>query len=262
MRNGLALLLILSLLAPGVGRAEEAAPVYSGETGDKLIPAEEGEGVAWGLEADFVSQYVWRGIALSEGPVLQPSGWLSYQGAIFSVWGNFVLNDEANQGRLNEVDFTLGYGRRFRDFFVGTLFLFYLYPHQDVAATGEGSVILGFQRGPFTVFTAQLFDMIAAPGAYFGVAGGAFEWELHEKLSMKASAGFAWANAAFNEANFEVSKFAANLFVGNLEFTWTVKGPLYLRPHVKVSVLLDEGLRSSVDEATLINGGLAVGVEF
>ncbi|HEX5034110.1 MAG TPA: hypothetical protein VFW62_06485 [bacterium] len=262
MRNGLALLLILLLFAPGMARAEEASPVYSGETGDKLIPAEEGEGVSWGLEADFVSQYVWRGIALSEGPVLQPSAWLSCQGAIVSVWGNFVLNDEPNQGQLNEIDFTLGYGYRYKDLFVGSLFLFYLYPHQDVAATGEGSVILGYQRGPFTVFTIHLFDMIAAPGAYFGVAGGAFEWELHEKLSIKTSAGIGWANAAFNETNFEVSKFAANVFVGNLEFTWSVKGPLYLRPHMKVSVLLDESLRNSVDEATLINGGLAVGVEF
>ena len=243
-------------------RAEPASPSYTGETGDKLIPAQEGSDFGWGFESDFVSQYVWRGIELSEGPVLQPSLWLSYKGATFSVWGNFVLSDEANQGQLNEVDFTLGYGFEYKNFFFGPLFLFYLYPHQDIAATGEVAPILGFQRGPFKLFTAQIFDMIAAPGAYFGVFGGSFEREFHEKFSLKTSAGFAWANEAFNDANFEISKFALNLFVWNLELHWTVKDPLYLRPHLKVSILLDEDLRGSVEHADLISGGLAIGIDF
>lgn len=242
--------------------AGEATPVYSGETGDKLIPAEEEGGVGWGVEADFVSQYVWRGIELSEGPVLQPSMWLSWRGATFSVWGNFVLNDEPGQGQLNEIDFTLGYGFERQGFFAGPLLLFYLYPNQDTPATGEAAAVLGFQRGPFKIFSAQIFDMIASPGAYFGLFGGSFEHEFHEKLSFKTSAGFAWANAEFNETNFEVASFALNLFVWNLEFSWAVAGPLYLRPHMKVSILIDEDLRDSVEHPNLVSGGLAVGVEF
>ncbi|HKX11903.1 MAG TPA: hypothetical protein VJP40_02030, partial [bacterium] len=242
--------------------AEDTTPVYSGETGDKLIPDDESDGLGWGLEADFVSQYVWRGIALSEGPVLQPSLWLSYQGAIFSVWGNYVLNDEANQGQLNEVDFTFTYSRRHKHFFFGTLLYFYLYPNQDTPATAEASAILGLEWGDWKVFTAQHVDVIATPGAYFGVFGTSYERELNAKLSLKTVAGFGWADSSFNQANFDVSKFAANLFAWKLELHWLVKDPLYLRSHMKVSVLLDEALRDSVDDPTIISGGLAVGVEF
>jgi hypothetical protein len=72
---------------------------------------------------------------------------------------------------------------------------------------------------------------------------------------------FAWANGKFNEANFEVPDGAANLLVYGLEFTWYVREPLYLRPYLKISILLDDSLRQSVDNPNLVSGGLGIGVE-
>jgi hypothetical protein len=262
MRKSFFLFLTFFLLLHHPLWASEYKASYSGENAERLIPAESGEDFGFGVEADFVSQYVWRGIALSEGPVLQPSMWFSFYGATLSVWGNFVLNDEANQGQLNEVDFNLGYVYQYKNFFVGSLFLFYLYPHQEAEATGEGSIILGFQMGPFKIFTAQLIDMIASPGAYFGLAGGSFEEELHPKLSLKTSVGMGWANGKFNEVYFEVPLAKANVFVWNLDLSWYVHDPLYLRPHMKLTTLLSSDLRDSVEEATILSGGLALGVEF
>jgi len=248
------------LSAPSFAAEPQAA--YSGENAQRLAPAEADEKFGYGVEADFVSRYVWRGIALSDGPVFQPSMWFSFYGATLSVWGNFVLNDEANQGQLNEVDFNLGYAYRYKNFFVGPLFLFYLYPNQDVAATGEGSVVLGFEKGPFKIFTAQLVDIVASPGAYFGLAGGSFEKDLHPKLSLKTSLGVGWANGEFNEANFGVPVAAANVFAWTLDLNWHFHEPLYLRPHMKVTTLLSGTLRDSVEDPTIVSGGLAVGVEF
>lgn len=242
--------------------ATEPNASFSGENAERLIPAEAGEDFEFGVEADFVSQYVWRGIALSDGPVLQPSMWFSAYGATFTVWGNFVLNDEANQGQLNEIDFNLGYVYQHKNFFIGSLFLFYLYPHQDVAATGEGSVILGFQKGPFKIFTVQLVDIVAAPGAYFGLAGASFEKELHSRFSLKTSLGVGWANGKFNEVYFEVPKAKANVLAWTLDFNWAVRDPLFLRPHMKVTTLLSSNLKESVDHPTIVSGGLALGVEF
>lgn len=254
--------LCLVILSPGYCPAEDRPAAYSGETGGKLIPAEGGKEFGFGFEADFVSQYVWRGIALSEGPVLQPSMWFSFYGATITVWGNFVLNDEADQGQLNELDFNLGYLWEYKSFFGGPLFLFYLYPNQDAEHTGEWAAVLGFQKGPFKIFTAQAVDFIANPGAYFGLAGGSFEWDLHPKLAIKTSMGLGWANNVFNEANFGIAGTKLNLFAWTLDLTWYLKDPLYLRPHMKVTTLISSQLRNSVDEPTLISGGMALGVEF
>jgi len=262
MRKCFYLLLTLFVFPNAPLSAAEPKASYSGENAERLIPAEADETFGFGVEADFVSRYVWRGIALSEGPVLQPSMWFSFYGATLTVWGNFVLNDEANQGQLNEVDFNLGYVYQHKNFFVGSLFLFYLYPHQDIDPTGEGSIILGFQKGPFKIFTAQLIDIIAAPGAYFGLVGGSFEKELHSKLSLKTSVGVGWANGKFNEANFEVPMAKANVFVWNLDLNWYIHDPFYLRPHMKVTTLLSSDLRDSVEDPTIVSGGLALGVEF
>src|SRR5918996_4671142 len=129
MRLWILQLLLLAALCPRTVAAQDLVPVYSGGTGDNAIPKKD-EGFSLGFEADFASQYVWRGIALSQGPVLQPSLWLTLGGATFWAWGTFVLNDEPNQGQLNEVDFTFGYGRDVRRFFFNALLYFYLFPHQ------------------------------------------------------------------------------------------------------------------------------------
>ena len=242
--------------------AEEPETVYSGENAEKLIPAERGEKFSFGAEADFVSRYIWRGMAFSQGPVLQPSMWLSAYGATFSVWGNFVLNDEPNQGQLNEVDFTLSYSYEYKSLFAGGSLLFYLYPHQGIPNSGEASIVLGFQKGPFKIFTTQYVDVIAAPGAYFGLASGSFEKNLHPKLSLKTSLGLGLANGKFNEFYLQVPRAKANVLSWDLEFHWAVHGPLYLRPHMQVTTLLSSSLRDNVENPTIVSGGLGVGVGF
>ncbi|HEX5034991.1 MAG TPA: hypothetical protein VFW62_10950 [bacterium] len=233
-----------------------------GENAQKSVPAKAGGDFSFGFEGDFVSSYVWRGIVFSDGPALQPSMWLSLYGATFSVWGNFVLGDEPNQGRLDEVDFSLSYLFKTKDFFVSPIFLSYLYPHQDLAATVETSVVLGYQKGPFKIFTAQAVDVVAMTGAYFGLFGGSFEKDLQSKLTIKTSLGLGWANGIFNEAYFGVPQSKLNLFIWNLELTWYLRGPLYLRPHLEVTTLLPASLRESVADPTVVDGGLAIGVQF
>jgi hypothetical protein len=77
---------------------------------------------------DILSQYVWRGFALSRNSmVLQPSVTVGYKGFSLNVWGNLDTNENA-PGALtprkgiygNETDFTLAYTR---EIFKGERFL-------------------------------------------------------------------------------------------------------------------------------------------
>jgi hypothetical protein len=70
------------------------------------------------VSTDFLSQYVWRGVALSnKSLVIQPSITVSYKGFSANVWGNFDT-DENNEFRphgranWNETDLTISYSHK------------------------------------------------------------------------------------------------------------------------------------------------------
>lgn len=77
---------LLLVVAAGAGGAVQAAEV-SGEA-----------------KVAFLSRYVWRGVVLSEGVVLQPEGYVEVAGFYADVWSNLELDT----GESNEIDFTFG----------------------------------------------------------------------------------------------------------------------------------------------------------
>jgi len=224
---------------------------------------EESPKVTYGSEVDFNSQYVWRGIAYSDGAVMQPSVWVSAFDLTFSVWGNFVLNKEANQGEFNEVDLILSYTREWENITVEPTLQFYLYPNQEEApATGELSLMLSYPVGFIRLFTDQTLDIIRYGGSYFGEAGLSYEHEFRSNLLLEASVHLGWSSSKFNEVYLELPKAAFSVAEGGLSLTYSLKGSLYFRPHIGITTLVDGDLRDQVDNPTLLVGGLAVGLEF
>jgi hypothetical protein len=220
--------------------------------------------VTYGGELDFNSRYIWRGIPLSKGAVTQPSAWVSAFNFTFSVWGNFVLNNEANQGEFNEVDLILSYSREWKKITVEPLVQFYLYPNQkDAPATGEGSLKLSYPIiGPVSVFTSHTFDIVRYGGSYFGNAGLSYEHEFNSKLSLESSLSLGWGSSKFNDVYLGLSKSALNVAIYDLSLTYYPKKFVYIRPHVELSAIVDGELRNQLDDSTIVSGGLAVGMEF
>ena len=91
-------------LAPGEGT--KAAKL------DKVADEEKPE-----LSADvaFLSQYVWRGYALSKDSlVIQPSITAGFKGFALNLWGNLDTDNEAYNGaKWNETDLTFSYNHSF-----------------------------------------------------------------------------------------------------------------------------------------------------
>jgi hypothetical protein len=218
--------------------------------------------LSFAFEDDFSSQYVWRGFAVSKGPVMQPEASLSVYDATFSVWSNFVLSDEANQGQFNEVDLSADYHFQFGDFEVQPSFEYYLFPNQSLPSSGEFSVWLAYSLGPIQIFMDHYFDVVRAFGSYYGDLGVSYEKEFFEKFAWRVSGSIGWASRRFNRSNAGVSLAAWENFIGDLEMTYRPLEHFYVRPHVQVSALLDPALRSAIDDATILSGGVALGVTF
>ena len=93
-----------------------ASPALAQEKmAEEKTPAER---PSFNFAADFLSQYVWRGYALSNRSlVIQPSMSIGYKGFSTNVWGNFDT-DENNVFRphghanWNETDLTISYSHK------------------------------------------------------------------------------------------------------------------------------------------------------
>jgi len=94
------------------------------------------------LYADVLSQYLWRGYALSkDSAVLQPSMTASYKGFSANIWGNFDTNAKFQSNpsvgaKWDETDFTLAYSREIYGGLSGTVGgIYYAYALDSVYGT-------------------------------------------------------------------------------------------------------------------------------
>ncbi len=109
----------------------EEKPLAPGE-GTTVAKADQEEMDRPTASADvaFLSQYIWRGYALSKDSlVIQPSLTTAYKGFSLNVWGN--LDTDCYQGayegdsKWNETDLTFGYDHSFGILGVGAGFVYY-----------------------------------------------------------------------------------------------------------------------------------------
>jgi hypothetical protein len=128
----LMIMLVLGGLVTGLASVTQAQAQSTSETLVKPAPTEEkavelpaSDKPTASLGVDVLSQYIWRGFALSRNSaVIQPSLTVGYKGFFVNIWGNMdtgeddpFLSPSFRGAKWNETDFTLGYSR---DLYNGT----------------------------------------------------------------------------------------------------------------------------------------------
>lgn len=218
----------------------------------------------YGGELNFNTRYVWRGLAWTDGPVLQPSAWIGGYGIEFSVWSNFVLYDENRRGKFDEVDLILLYSYEWNKLTIEPRFEYWMYFNQDDSPwTGEFSLKLVYNViGTINVFTFHAFDIIKYRKSYYGEFGFSFGHDFLDNLSWTNELSFAWATSKYNDTYIGVSKNALEAVIFKTFVEYYILDYLYLRPHIELSILVDSDLRSQVNDPTLVSGGLAIGIDF
>ena len=227
------------------------------------VSAESAKKISFTFQDDVVSRYVWRGFALSRGPVMQPAFEVEAYGFIAEIWSNFVLNNEHNQGRFSEVDPSLEYHYHLGPVEIVPAFEGYIFINQPgVSNTAEAQLRLSYTVHDLTLTTSQNFDVVHSPGGYYGDFSIGYERELVRKLSLQTATGIGWADAKFNAVNGGLSQAALNVFFWRLGFTWSALAFLDLTPHLDVNVILDPDLRAAQADPTLVSGGLLASLHF
>ncbi len=123
------------------------------------------------LAVDVLSQYVWRGYALSDDNiVIQPSMTVSHKGFAFNLWANLDTdNDAADGNNWNETDMTISYDWSMSGVDFGVGYIYYaLEDGADDTQEFYAAISKGFEfvTPSFTVYK----DTDAAPGWYMNLA--------------------------------------------------------------------------------------------
>jgi hypothetical protein len=215
--------------------------------------------ITFGAELDFNSRYIWRGLALSRGAVLQPSAFLSTHGLTMTSWTNFEINPELGKRHLNETDLTVSYSKDWRSISFEPLVQAYFFPRDvETPNTAEFILKIRYPLKSFGVFTRHAFDLASYRGAYFGEAGADWQKEFGKRLKLSASASTGWGGAQFNDGYLGLAKSALNVVAVDTAFSWQVSKKFLIRPHANLSSLVDHHLRKLVDKPDLRSVGLDI----
>jgi hypothetical protein len=217
--------------------------------------------------SDILSRYVWRGLLSSRSWVWQPSFSVDYYGVGFNVWANFPVGPQPDQGEFNEIDFTLYYHKVFRKITFHTWFLLDLYPSGNPTSLDAGTTSLEWDIhlsrpfGPIILFSDFAIRIVSAPASVYWDVGIGHHRDLPLNFSLQTSVLFALANGKFTQAHVADVGTVPYLFEFSLAFPWNPVGGFKVSPKMNISTLLDEGLRRSSPNPTIIWGGINLSYE-
>jgi hypothetical protein len=222
----------------------------------------------YGAEMDFNSDYVWRGLLLDDGPVWQPSAWISAFGFTFTAWGNVAMTSasedaglESGGAGLKSGGLTLTYNHDWEKLRMEAALDAYTgrqLPDIEARNTMEGSLKLSYPAGPLRIFTIHAFDVLAYRGSYFGEAGLEYGRQVTKSTEFTISARSGWASAKFNDVYIGVDKSAFNFVGVEGALTYYLGRHMYFQPHIEFSAITDGRLREELAPANIVNYGLAV----
>ncbi len=150
------------------------------------VLAEDESPVSAYADVTTLSQYVWRGYALSDDSiVIQPTATVSYKGFSFNLWGN--IDTDSNDNAFNETDMTLSYDFSFDKVSMGLGYIYY-------ALEGADSQELYLSFGLDTILSPSLKiyrDFDEFDSWYISLAiGHSFAFSDSLALNISAAAGY------------------------------------------------------------------------
>ena len=247
-------------------RSAEAGVETPAQSTDKQSDIQESEppgAFTYGAEMDFKSGYVWRGLLL-DGPVVQPSSWISAFGFTLSAWSNVALTSASEGAGLNSGGLTLTYGRDWEKLRIEAGLDAYMgRQSSDIESrnTMEGLLGLSYPVGPLRIFTTHAFDVLAYRGSYFGEAGLEYEKQIAKSAEFTISVRSGWASSKFNDVYIDVNKSAFNYVGAQGSLTYHLGPHMYLQPHIEFSSITDQRLSGQLSPANIFTFGLAFGFQ-
>lgn len=221
------------------------------------------ENISTSFYSNFRSKYVSHALADSAGWVWEPAATIEWYGLGFNAWGNFVLDDEPDQGKFNEVDLTLYYDFKTHGFTIHPYFVAYVYPTNnknslDYSAYTDllPSIQVAYSAGPIDIFADVETYVHPTPGAVRAEFGIGLTEKLPLKFGIETSGLVGFDNSRYNKAVFNISDTTFDYFTYSIAFPWNPVKGLVIKPNAYVSAYFQQKFRNATRFPVLVWGGI------
>ena len=225
--------------------------------------AEETEGPSVSADVALVSKYVWRGLILTDDPVLQPSLTVFHKNLSLNIWANTDLTDiNGTPGETNELDYTLDYSFSVNKVNVSLGVIQYTFPHTAFEPTTEiyGSAGLNLLLSP----TLTLYYDSDEVGGLYGTLGLSHSFSLGEVYggispSLDLSGSIGYATSDWNEGYYGVDGSGLVDLLLTAGLSIPIDEHLSIGPFISFSQVVDSDLQDAVadDNATFFGATLS-----
>lgn len=234
--------LLCSIAAYPAVRAEDANTLTSAS--DKI---------AFSLEGDFYSRYIWRGQVISNGAVFQPSVSANYKGFTATVWSDMDMTSYRNEsGQFAEFDLSLDYTNKIsKDSKISYSLGVIHYHFPKFSATDTTELYWGFS---FDVPLNPTFKFYHGLGNEHGTYANFSIGHTYEKVlkfTEKCYADLQWGiaigagNGPYNSDYWHVGGTRLNDLAFTLGLPITFPGGWVVKPNISYITLVDGAIRSS-----------------
>ncbi len=235
--------------------ASKPAKVSGPDGGD------EEEDSPWSAEAelDFASRYLWHGIALSDGPVFQPTLKGTAYGFSLAASGNLVLANDPDQGKFTEAGLAVGYSYSYQRLTLEPALELLTYPNLELATTAQVELAVTLRiLDELSLVSTHSLDVLGHRGGYFGDLGLSLEHAFDDRWSLEVGTGIGLGSARFNGAYLHVAKTTLDTWESELAVSWEPWAWLAVQPHAQLVVILDPALLPPTEASRVaLVGGIA-----
>jgi len=217
--------------------------------------------VSLDVELLWISKYIWRGMNLVNGDVIQPSVTVGYKGFSGNLWGSYDLtNDERKRHQLTEWDYTLDYsfGWKKLGFTVGATY--YDLRHIHIKDSADAFAIVSVDV-PLRPTLAVWKAIKQTEGSYwrFSLSHSFDLPKIADRLepSLEIEGRVGWGSGRHNETNFGLRRRAfvdAGLYV-SLPIKFSKH--MAFKPVISYTSILDHRLRERHNHDGNITFGFA-----
>lgn len=229
------------------------------------IPAiaddEEGS-VSLSGEVAFLNMYVWRGIRLTDGPVMQPSATLTVGGFYANVWANVDLDDvNGNEYKFNEVDFTANYSQGIGPVSLFGGVIYYTFPNTDFDSTMEVFVGASLET-PLSPTVTVYRDIDLIEGFYVNFA-------VSHEIPIEGTDGVinlfanaSWSDEDYNFGYFGVAKNTLTDFLVGGSLSMGLMEGIGIAPYLAFANFIDSDIGDLYEEPENFVYGVKLTLEF
>ncbi|MCC7497898.1 MAG: hypothetical protein IT160_09995 [Bryobacterales bacterium] len=201
------------------------------------------------LETSALSQYVWRGIILTNGPLLQTSATADYRGVHLNILANNDLeSSNGRRGEFSELDYEIGYDHHAERATLSCGLIHYTFPSTHEESTTELYAGAGFAV-PLHPSVKVYSDVGAIHGTYvsFDLAHSIALPKLgpNKPWSAEFSAGAGAASKGFNRGYYGVERAGVVDFHPAIALPVSLGSRIRLTPRVGYSGVASSLLRPS-----------------